>query len=167
MFHNIRDDVQIGDGTYIAEFVNLYGCTIGKDCRIGAFVEIQRGVIIGDRCKVSSHSFLCTGVTLADDVFIGHGVIFTNDKYPVASRDGRVTVQGEGEVLRTQVGRGVSIGSGATILPVTIGDGARIGAGAVVTRDVPAGELVVGNPVRAVEPGRYIRKDQMKRMVPL
>ncbi len=145
--------VRMGCNVRYFAFVNLYGCEIGDDCKIGAFVEIQEGVRIGRRCKISSHSFLCTGVTLGDDVFVGHGVMFTNDKHPRASIDGR-PVTDEWELRETRVGDGASIGSNATILcGIEIGAGAMIGAGAVVTRDVPAGAVVVGNPARPLEGG--------------
>lgn len=142
----ITDDCVIGENTYLGPFLNLYGCVIGQECRIGAFVEIQRGVVVGNRCKVSSFTFVCSGVMIGDECFIGHGVMFTNDRHPVATREGRPTQQSEEEIEPTIIGEGVSIGSNATILPVTIGAGARIGAGAVVTKNVPAGETWVGNP---------------------
>ena len=150
----IAGDVTLGSGVRIPQpdLVNLYGCTIGDESMVGAFVEIQSGVVVGARCKVQSHSFLCEGVTLEDEVFIGHGVMFTNDRYPRATTpDGRIKRAGEWECLRTLVGRGASIGSNATILPgVMIGAGAMVGAGAVVVADVPEGATVVGVPARAV-----------------
>lgn len=130
-------------------FVNLYGCRVGDDSRIGAFVEVQKGVTIGARCKVSSHSFLCEGVTVEDDVFIGHGVMFINDLDPRATADGRPQTEADWQVVPTRVCRGASIGSGAVILAgVTVGEGALVGAGAVVTKDVEAGSVVAGCPAR-------------------
>jgi UDP-2-acetamido-3-amino-2,3-dideoxy-glucuronate N-acetyltransferase len=145
---NVLRDVRLGRNVKYFSFVNLYGCTIGDDTRIGAFVEIQRNATIGRRCKISSHSFICEGVHIDDDVFVGHGVMFTNDKYPKASLDGR-PVSDEWVMLETFVEREVSIGSNATILcGIRIGRGAMIGAGAVVTCDVPAGATVAGVPAR-------------------
>jgi UDP-2-acetamido-3-amino-2,3-dideoxy-glucuronate N-acetyltransferase len=136
--------------------VNLYGCEIGDETKIGAFVEIQKGVKVGRRCKVSSHSFLCEGVEIADEVFIGHGVMFTNDLYPRATTaGGSLQTEADWVVLPTRVGFGASIGSNATILPnLTIGEGAMVGAGAVVTRDVPAFAVVAGTPARVVGDAR-------------
>jgi UDP-2-acetamido-3-amino-2,3-dideoxy-glucuronate N-acetyltransferase len=129
--------------------VNLYGCQVGDDSRIGAFVEVQKGVTIGARCKVSSHSFLCEGATLEDDVFIGHGVMFINDLDPRATADGRPQTEADWMVVQTRVCRGASVGSGAVILAgVTVGEGALVGAGAVVTKDVAPGSVVVGCPAR-------------------
>ena len=131
--------------------VNLYGCSIGDDSRIGAFVEIQKGATVGARCKVSSHTFICEGVTVDDDVFIGHGVMFINDRYPRATADGHPQTEADWTVVPTRVGRGASIGSGAVIMcGVTIGAGAMVGAGAVVTRDVPDGATVAGVPARLI-----------------
>lgn len=130
-------------------FVNLYGCQVGDDSRIGAFVEVQKGVAIGARCKISSHSFLCEGVTIEDEVFVGHGVMFINDLDPRATADGRPQTEADWAVAPTRVCRGASIGSGAVILGgVTIGAGALVGAGAVVTRDVAPGAVVSGVPAR-------------------
>lgn len=132
-------------------FVNLYGCQVGDDSRIGAFVEIQKNVVIGARCKISSHSFLCEGVTIEDEVFVGHGVLFINDLDPRATADGRPQDESDWAVVPTRVCRGASIGSGAVILAgVTIGTGALVGAGAVVTRDVAQGAVVTGVPARFV-----------------
>lgn len=150
----IAPDVRIGANVVIRSFVNLYGCTIGDETQIGTFVEIQQGVTVGRRCKIQSHGFLCTGVTIEDDVFIGHGVMFTNDKRPRAvNADGVLQTSGDWECLPTVVKSGASIGSNATILPgVTIGEGAVVGAGAVVTKDVPAGTTVAGNPAVPLAP---------------
>ena len=146
----IAPDVKLGQDVIIYNFVNLYGCEIGDGTKIGSFVEIQKGVFVGRNCKISSHSFICEGVTIADEVFIGHGVIFINDKYPRATAaDGSLQSEDDWSVVETIVGRGASIGSGATILcGVTIGEYAIVGAGAVVTRDVPAGTSAAGNPAR-------------------
>ncbi|MGY3507766.1 acyltransferase [Bradyrhizobium lupini] len=150
----ITNDVQLGRDVRIfhAELVNLYGCTVGDETRIGTFVEIQAGATIGARCKISSHSFICEGVTIEDGVFVGHGVMFTNDKHPKATTaDGRPQQASDWTLQRTRVGRGASIGSNSTILcGVTIGEGASIGAGAVVTRDVPPGAVVAGVPARVL-----------------
>jgi acetyltransferase-like isoleucine patch superfamily enzyme len=137
------DDAEVGDDTIVRDFVNLYGCKIGKGCRIAAYVEIQRGVTIGDRCKVEAFAFIPTGVTIEDEVFVGPHVCFTNDKRPRAV--------GDWEVTPTLVKKGASIGANATIVcGITIGEGAMIGAGAVVTKDVPAGATVVGSPAKLV-----------------
>ena len=148
----LPDDVAIGERVVVHRPVNLYGCEIGDDSRIGAFVEIQRGARVGRRCKISSHSFICAGVTLEDEVFVGHGVNFTNDPRPRAT-NARGELQGAEDwvCVPTLVKRGASIGSGATILcGITIGEGAIVGAGSVVTRSVPPGETVAGNPARAL-----------------
>ena len=148
----IAPDVKLGQDVVIHNFVNLYGCEIGNGTRIGSFVEIQKGALVGRNCKVSSHAFICEGVTIADDVFIGHGVTFINDKYPRATTaGGSLQSEADWKVVETTVGRGASIGSGATILcGVRIGEDAIVGAGAVVTRDVPAGTSVAGNPARTL-----------------
>ncbi len=148
----IAADVKLGRNTAIYAFVNLYGCTIGDDCKIGTFVEIQRGVTVGNCVKISSHSFICEGVTLDDDVFIGHGVMFTNDKYPRATTaNGTLQTADDWELIPTVVQRGASIGSNATILcGVTVGEGAIVGAGSVVTKDVPPHTVVAGNPARVL-----------------
>ncbi|WP_439363511.1 acyltransferase [Bradyrhizobium sp. DASA03005] len=147
-------DTQLGRDVRILhpDLVNLYGCTVGDESRIGTFVEIQAGAEIGARCKISSHSFVCEGVTIEDEVFIGHGVMFTNDKYPKATTaDGRLQQASDWTLQRTHVGKGASIGSNATILcGVTIGKRACIGAGAVVTKDVPDGAIVAGVPARVL-----------------
>ena len=144
-------DVDLGRNVSIPqpELVNLYGCQIGDDSKIGAFVEIQKGARIGKRCKISSHSFLCEGVTLEDDVFIGHGVMFINDRYPRASKNGKLLSDADWKLEPVKVCQGASVGSGAVVLcGVTIGGGALVGAGAVVTKDVPAGTVVAGVPAR-------------------
>ena len=133
------------------DLVNLYGCRVGDDVKVGTFVEIQKNATVGARCKISSHTFICEGVTIEDDVFVGHGVMFINDKYPRASIDGRLQTEADWSVVPTVVRRSASIGSGAVILcGVTIGSGAMIGAGAVVTRDVPDGAIVAGTPARLI-----------------
>lgn len=148
----IASDVTLGDRVQIFGFTNLYGCVIGNDVRIGTFVEIQKGAKIGNRCKISSHTFICEGVTLEDEVFIGHGVMFTNDLYPRATNtDGTPQGTGDWKCLSTLIRQGATVGSGATILcGITVGERALIGAGSVVVRDVPAGATVVGNPAKAI-----------------
>jgi UDP-2-acetamido-3-amino-2,3-dideoxy-glucuronate N-acetyltransferase len=145
----IAPDVQLGRNVAIHCFVNLYGCRIGDDSRIGSFVEIQKNATIGARCKVSSHTFICEGVTIEDEVFVGHGVMFINDLDPKATAGGRPQSEADWQVVPTRVCRGASIGSGAVILGgVTIGAGALVGAGAVVTKDVQPGAVVAGCPAR-------------------
>ena len=149
----ISSNVVQGDAViiYHPELVNLYGCTIGEKSRIGAFVEIQKNATVGARCKISSHSFICEGVTIEDDVFVGHGVVFINDRYPRATSDGRPQTEADWEMIPTLVKRGASIGSGAVILcGVTIGEQALIGAGAVVSHDVPDRAVVAGVPARII-----------------
>ncbi len=151
-FMPISANVVLGEGVKIfqPELVNLYGCTIGDQTKIGAFVEIQKNAAIGRRCKISSHSFICEGVTIEDDVFVGHGVMFTNDLYPRATQDGRLQTEADWKVVPTRVKKGASIGSGAVVLAgITIGEGAMVGAGAVVTHDVPANTIAKGVPARA------------------
>jgi UDP-2-acetamido-3-amino-2,3-dideoxy-glucuronate N-acetyltransferase len=148
----IAADVILGNDVIIRDFVNLYGCSIGDGSQIGTFVEIQKGVIIGKNCKVQSHSFLCEGVTLEDGVFIGHGVMFTNDKNPSAiNTDGSLKTGSDWVCLPTRIKKGAAIGSNATILPgITVGEYAVIGAGAVVTKDVPDRATVIGNPAHVL-----------------
>ena len=143
-------DVKLGSDVRIGDFVNLYGCEIGDESMVGPFVEIQRGAVIGRRCKIQSHSFICTGVAIGDDVFVGHGVVFSNDKHPRSSKGGKlIKSQDDWTLLETKVGDGASIGNNATILPgIEIGPGAVIGAGAVVTKSVPAGKTVLGPAMR-------------------
>lgn len=144
----IADDVTVGENVRIYDFVNLYGCDIGDESQIGPFVEIQRDVVIGKRVKVQSHTFICEGVTIEDEVFVGHGVMFINDRFPVSVLPPGTPAP---EWERTLIKHGASIGSNATILGnVTIGENALVGAGSVVTKDVPAGTIVVGNPAKVV-----------------
>jgi len=147
----IADDVSLGTGTRIPhpELVNLYGCRIGDETKIGSFVEIQKNAAVGARCKISSHTFICEGVTIEDEVFVGHGVMFINDRYPKATSGGKLQTEQDWQVVATRVERRASIGSGAVILcGVTIGQNAIVGAGAVVTHNVPAGAVVAGVPAR-------------------
>ncbi|HDZ23097.1 MAG TPA: N-acetyltransferase [Desulfobacteraceae bacterium] len=146
----IGADVSLGRNVRIHAFVNLYGCRIGDDTRIGTFVEVQKGASIGKKCKISSHSFICEGVTIEDNVFVGHNVTFINDRYPRAvNPDGRPKGERDWTVVPTRVERGASIGSGVTILcGLTIGADSIVGSGSVVTRDIPAGEIWAGNPAR-------------------
>ena len=153
-FQNIAPDVKLGRDVKIYDFVNLYGCEIGDESKIGTFVEIQKGARIGRRVKVSSHTFICEGVTIEDQVFIGHNVTFINDLYPRATtKSGELQGEADWKVVPTVVRRGASIGSGSTILcGVEIGEGAIVGAGSVVTKDVAAGMVVAGNPARVLRP---------------
>jgi acetyltransferase-like isoleucine patch superfamily enzyme len=153
--HNcIAPDVKLGKDVKLAQFINLYGCEVGDETKIGAFVEIQKRASVGRRCKISSHTFICEGVTIEDHVFIGHGVMFINDSYPRATMpDGTLQTASDWKVETTRVKKGASIGSGATILSnVTIGERAIVGAGSVVTRDVPPDVIVTGNPARVRRP---------------
>lgn len=151
-FTRITSDVILGSDVKIYAFVNLYGCEIGDESRVGAFVEIQKGVKIGKRVKVSSHTFICEGVTIEDEAFIGHGVMFINDKYPRATTiTGQSQTEADWVCIPTLIGKGASIGSNATILcGVTVGERAIVGAGSVVTHDVPSGAVVAGNPARII-----------------
>lgn len=146
----IAPDVKLGDGVKIYEFVNLYGCEIGDNTKIGTFVEIQKGVKIGKQCKISSHTFICEGVTIEENVFVGHNVTFINDTYPRATReDGGLQTENDWRCVPTVIKRGASIGSSATLLcGITVNENAIIGAGSVVTKDVPANTIVAGNPAR-------------------
>lgn len=151
--YRLIHDVRFGDNVVVYSFTNLYGCTIGDDTRIGPFVEVQRGASIGTRCKIQSHTFICDGVTIEDEVFVGHGVMFINDKRPRAATEaGELQTASDWHVQPTRVKRGAALGSGAVLLGgITIGEGAVVGAGAVVTHDVAAGEVVAGVPARALE----------------
>lgn len=151
-FTRIAPDVQLGNNVTVRDFVNLYGCTIGDGSSVGTFVEIQKGVTIGKNCKIQSHSFVCEGVTIEDGVQVGHGVMFTNDKFPRAvNDDGSRKTESDWKLERTVVKTGASIGSNATILPgITIGEWAMVGAGSVVTKDVPDRTIVAGNPAKII-----------------
>lgn len=154
-WNSIADDVKLGENVRLSRFINLYGCEIGEETKIGAFVEIQKNAKVGRRCKISSHTFICEGVVIEDNVFIGHGVTFTNDVYPRATAaDGTLQTEADWKVRPTVVGKGASVGSGSTILcNLNIGENALVGAGSVVTKSVPANAIVAGNPARVL---RYI-----------
>jgi acetyltransferase-like isoleucine patch superfamily enzyme len=151
-FLSIADDVKLGENVKLANFVNLYGCSVGDGTKIGTFVEVQKNAFIGRNCKIQSHTFICEGVTIEDNVFVGHGVTFINDTYPRATNaEGGLQTEADWKVEPTFVRKGASIGSGATILAkVTIGENAIVGAGSVVTKDVPPNSIVAGNPARVV-----------------
>jgi acetyltransferase-like isoleucine patch superfamily enzyme len=164
----IADDVRLGARVRVSPFVNLYGCEVGDDSRLGAFVEIQRGARIGSRCKISSHSFICEGVTIEDEVFVGHGVVFINDRTPRATNaDGRIQSENDWQLVETVVRRRASLGSGAIIMcGVEIGEGAMVGAGALVTHDVPPHAVVAGVPARLrrlVAPSVTTARDERER----
>jgi acetyltransferase-like isoleucine patch superfamily enzyme len=156
-FLSIAPDVKLGEAVKLSKFINLYGCEIGDETKIGAFVEIQKNASVGKRCKISSHTFICEGVVIEDQVFIGHGVMFINDSYPRATTvEGNLQTDADWKVERIVIKKGASIGSGATILPNTsIGENAIVGAGSVVTKDVPSNAIVAGNPARIL---RYIEE---------
>jgi len=149
---SIADDVRLGENVKIANFVNLYGCAIGDNTKIGAFVEVQKNAVIGKNCKIQSHTFICEGVMIEDDAFVGHGVTFINDKYPRSTNgDGGLQSEADWKVVPTVVKKGASIGSGSTILcNITIGEKAIVGSGSVVTKDVPAFTIVAGNPAKVI-----------------
>ncbi len=148
---SIAPDVKLGKGVKLSKFINMYGCEIGDDTKIGAFVEIQKNASVGRQCKISSHTFVCEGVTIEDNVFIGHGVMFINDIYPRATANGQLQTEADWKVERTVIKNGASIGTGATILAnVTIGENAIVGAGSVVTKNVPANCIVAGNPAKVL-----------------
>jgi acetyltransferase-like isoleucine patch superfamily enzyme len=161
-FNCISDDVKLGSGVRLSKFINLYGCEIGDETKIGAFVEIQKNASVGKSCKISSHTFVCEGVTIEDNVFVGHGVIFINDSYPRAtSANGVLQTEEDWKVERTVVRKGASIGSGAIILAnTTIGENAIVGAGSVVTRDVPANAVVAGNPAKVL---RFLEENAVRQ----
>ncbi len=149
---SLQNNVMLGKDVIIRDFTNIYGCAIGDGSRVGTFVEIQKGVTIGKNCKIQSHTFICEGVTIEDNCFIGHGVMFTNDRRPMSvNPDGSLQTEADWTLEKTLVKKGASIGTGATILPgITVGAGALVGAGAVVTKDVPDGATVVGNPAKQI-----------------
>lgn len=149
-YQAIADDVKLGENVKLSKFINLYGCSVGDGSKIGAFVEIQKNASIGKNCKISSHTFVCEGVIIEDNVFVGHGVTFTNDRYPRATnRDGSMQTEKDWKVESTRVKKGASIGSGATVLcNLTIGENSIVGAGSVVLKDVPPNVIVAGNPAR-------------------
>jgi len=155
----IAPDVKLGKDVRLSKFINLYGCEIGDESKIGAFVEIQKNARVGRRCKISSHTFVCEGVDIEDNVFIGHGVTFINDSYPRATAtDGHLQTEADWKVEKTIIKMGASIGSGSTILSnVTIGENSIVGAGSVVTKDVPANSIVAGNPARVL---RYLSEEK-------
>jgi acetyltransferase-like isoleucine patch superfamily enzyme len=157
--HAVADDVKLGKDVRLGKFINLYGCEIGDETKIGAFVEIQKKATIGRRCKISSHTFICEGVEIRDNVFIGHGVTFVNDMYPRAtSASGELQTEADWKIEKTVISNGASIGSGSTILSnLTVGENAIVGAGSVVTKDVPENAIVAGNPARVL---RYLTQEK-------
>jgi len=158
----VSPNVQLGQNVKLANFVNLYGCAVGDNTKVGAFVEIQKNSTVGKNCKISSHSFICEGVTIEDGVFIGHGVMFINDSFPRATKvDGQLQTEADWKVERTVIKQRASIGSGATILSnISVGENALVGAGSVVTKDVPANAVVAGNPARIL---RYLKSEDNER----
>ena len=159
MIQKITPDVKIGEGSKVFNFVNLYGCEIGNNSKVGTFVEMQKGSKVGDNCKISSHTFICEGVIIEDDVFVGHNVTFINDLFPRATAgEGQLQTEDDWECIETKVEKGASIGSSATILcGITVGAGAIVGAGAVVTKDVPPKAIVAGNPAKIL---RYVDEEK-------
>jgi len=157
----IAPDVKLGKNVKLSKFINMYGCTVGDDTKIGAFVEIQKNASVGNNCKISSHTFICEGVTIEDEVFIGHSVTFINDSYPRATTgDGQLQTEADWKVEKTVIKKGATIGSGCTILAnVTVGESAIVGAGSMVTKDVPAHAIVAGNPAKVL---RYVNKETNK-----
>jgi acetyltransferase-like isoleucine patch superfamily enzyme len=158
-FVAIAPDVKLGKNVKLSKFINLYGCTVGDETKIGAFVEIQKNASVGNNCKISSHTFVCEGVTIEDAVFIGHSVTFINDSYPRATTgNGQLQTEADWKVEKTLIKKGATIGSGSTILAnVTVGEGAIVGAGSVVTKDVPPNAIVAGNPAKLL---RYVTDDE-------
>ena len=155
----IADDVKLGRGVKLSKFINLYGCSVDENTKIGAFVEVQKNATIGKNCKISSHTFICEGVKIEDDVFVGHSVVFINDTYPRATTDGTLQTEADWKVEPTHVKQGASIGSNCTILSnVTIGERAIVGAGSVVTKDVPPDTIVAGNPARILRPVEQVQE---------
>ena len=169
-FLSVAGDVKLGNNVKLSRFINLYGCEIGDETKIGAFVEIQKNARVGKRCKISSHTFVCEGVTIEDNVFIGHGVMFINDSYPRATTpEGELQTEKDWRVETTLISKGASIGSGATILSnITVGEHAIVGAGSVVTKDVAAHSIVAGNPAKPIrsmkseESGTAVRRRNLK-----
>jgi acetyltransferase-like isoleucine patch superfamily enzyme len=160
--NSIADDVKLGANVRLSRFINLYGCEIGDETKIGAFVEIQKNARVGKRCKISSHTFICEGVVIEDNAFIGHGVTFTNDAYPRATtEDGKLQTEADWKIKPTVVRKGASIGSGSTLLcNLSVGENAIVGAGSVVTKDVPPNAIVAGNPARIL---RYVEESSETR----
>jgi acetyltransferase-like isoleucine patch superfamily enzyme len=154
----VAADVELGDNVKLSKFINLYGCRIGDNTKIGAFVEIQKNASVGRNCKISSHTFICEGVTIEDEVFVGHGVTFINDMYPRATTSGQLQTEADWKVEKTLIKKGASIGSGVTILAgVTVGENALVGAGSMVTKSVPPNAIVAGNPARIM---RLVKKEK-------